>query len=63
MTKARENGASYVLSLLTGYMEPPVGKEMMEGLHYNPYFEGESFVVKIGEGQGVVGDYEFLIQF
>lgn len=42
MVKAREDGANYVYSLLTGYQEPPA--ELPEalrpgpGLHYNPYF-------------------------
>lgn len=40
MVKARHEGHDYIMSLLTGYMEPPAGKEMMEGLYYNPYFPG-----------------------
>lgn len=45
ITKAREGGAPYVYSLLTGYQEPPA--ELLEhfpdaapgpGLYYNPYF-------------------------
>jgi ubiquinol-cytochrome c reductase cytochrome c1 subunit len=40
MIKARHSGHDYVFALLTGYCEPPVGKEMMPGLHYNPYFSG-----------------------
>ena len=40
MVKARHNGTDYVFALLTGYCEPPAGKEMMPGLHYNPYFPG-----------------------
>ena len=38
--KARHGGADYVFSLLTGYKNPPVGVEIREGLHYNPYFQG-----------------------
>ena len=45
ITKAREGGAAYVYSLLTGYQEQPAEllKEFPtaktpEGLHYNPYF-------------------------
>lgn len=38
IVKARENGANYLYSLLTGYSEPPAGKTIPEGLHYNPYF-------------------------
>lgn len=40
MVKARHNGHDYVFALLTGYCEAPAGKEMMPGLHYNPYFPG-----------------------
>jgi ubiquinol-cytochrome c reductase cytochrome c1 subunit len=40
MVKARHNGVDYVFALLTGYCDPPAGKEMMPGLHYNPYFPG-----------------------
>ena len=41
ITKARANGANYLYSLLTGYVEAPADKEGLEGLHYNPYFPGE----------------------
>jgi len=36
--KARQDGANYLYSILTGYMEPPAGFKLMEGLNYNPYF-------------------------
>ena len=42
MTKAREGGAPYVYSLLTGYTDPPANlpeaNQPGPGLHYNPYF-------------------------
>jgi ubiquinol-cytochrome c reductase cytochrome c1 subunit len=45
ITKAREGGAAYVYSLLTGYQNQPAellkqvpGGEDPPGLHYNPYF-------------------------
>ena len=38
ITKARPDGANYVYSLLTGYSEAPEGFDVIEGLHYNPYF-------------------------
>ncbi|CAE7225370.1 unnamed protein product [Rhizoctonia solani] len=38
--KARHGGADYVYSLLTGYVDPPAGVEIREGLNYNPYFPG-----------------------
>lgn len=40
ITKARHNGSNYVFSLLTGFVEPPAGVEVREGLHFNPYFPG-----------------------
>lgn len=41
MTKARDGGADYVYSILTGYgEEPPADFELQPGLHYNPYFPG-----------------------
>jgi ubiquinol-cytochrome c reductase cytochrome c1 subunit len=45
ITKAREGGAAYIYSLLTGYREQPAelvqhfpAAKTPEGLHYNPYF-------------------------
>ncbi|MEW4467118.1 cytochrome c1 [Parasphingorhabdus sp. JC815] len=42
MTKAREGGAPYIYSLLTGYTDPPAALPEANrpgpGLHYNPYF-------------------------
>jgi ubiquinol-cytochrome c reductase cytochrome c1 subunit len=38
IVKAREGGANYVYSLLTGYEQAPAGVEVPQGLHYNPYF-------------------------
>jgi len=40
MTKARHGGADYVFALLTGYVDPPAGVEVREGMNYNPYFPG-----------------------
>lgn len=38
IVKAREDGANYVASLLTGYGEPPAGHETPQGLYFNRYF-------------------------
>jgi ubiquinol-cytochrome c reductase cytochrome c1 subunit len=38
MTKARHHGSQYVRSLLMGYVDPPAGFEVPEGLNYNKYF-------------------------
>ncbi|KAF8661284.1 hypothetical protein AX16_001383 [Volvariella volvacea WC 439] len=40
IVKARHGGADYIFSLLTGYMDPPAGVEVREGMNYNPYFPG-----------------------
>lgn len=45
IVKARENGANYLYSLLTGYQTPPADFHLMEGLHYNPYFEGKQIAM------------------
>lgn len=38
-TMYTENGPDYIYSLLTGYPEePPEGVQVLDGLHYNPYF-------------------------
>jgi ubiquinol-cytochrome c reductase cytochrome b/c1 subunit len=39
--KAREGGAHYVYSILTGFhLKPPAGFTVAAGKYYNPYFEG-----------------------
>ncbi|KAJ8522723.1 hypothetical protein ONZ45_g733 [Pleurotus djamor] len=38
--KARHGAADYVFSLLTGYIDPPAGVEIRDGMNYNPYFPG-----------------------
>jgi ubiquinol-cytochrome c reductase cytochrome c1 subunit len=39
--KAREGGADYVFSIVTGFHQtPPKGFKVTEGKYYNPYFEG-----------------------
>jgi ubiquinol-cytochrome c reductase cytochrome c1 subunit len=38
IVKAREGGADYIYSLLTGYKNPPADVEVPQGLYYNPYF-------------------------
>ncbi|PLW21807.1 hypothetical protein PCANC_03291 [Puccinia coronata f. sp. avenae] len=40
IVKARHGGADYIMSLITGYVDPPAGVEIREGLNYNPYFPG-----------------------
>jgi ubiquinol-cytochrome c reductase cytochrome c1 subunit len=45
MIKSRHYGVDYIFSLLTGYIEPPAGKIILPGLHYNPYFPGAAIAM------------------
>jgi len=38
--KAREDGANYIYSLLTGYAKPPADFQLGENMQYNPYYAG-----------------------
>jgi len=40
MVNAREGGANYVYGVLTGYVPPPDGFKVGEGLYYNKQFPG-----------------------
>ncbi|KAI7870659.1 cytochrome C1 family-domain-containing protein [Spinellus fusiger] len=57
MAVARHGGADYVFALLTGYMDPPGGVEVREGLNYNPYFPGGAIAMARVLFDGVV-EYE-----
>lgn len=41
----RHGGEDYIFSLLTGYCDAPAGVTVREGLHYNPYFPGQSIAM------------------
>lgn len=34
IVKARHGGADYIMALLTGYVDPPAGVQIREGLNY-----------------------------
>ena len=53
ITKARPNGTNYLFNLLLGYADPPEGKAMLPGLHYNPYFPGGAIAMakQLQDGQ------------
>jgi ubiquinol-cytochrome c reductase cytochrome c1 subunit len=57
MVKARHGGVDYIVALLTGYVEPPAGKAILPGLHYNPYFPGGAIAMAKQLVDGQV-DYE-----
>ncbi|KIY70772.1 hypothetical protein CYLTODRAFT_419448 [Cylindrobasidium torrendii FP15055 ss-10] len=40
IVKARHGASDYIFSLLTGYIDPPAGVEIREGMNYNPFFPG-----------------------
>jgi ubiquinol-cytochrome c reductase cytochrome c1 subunit len=40
ITKARVGGHDYVYSLLQGYVDPPAGVTVADGMYYNKYFPG-----------------------
>jgi ubiquinol-cytochrome c reductase cytochrome c1 subunit len=45
MAKARAGGADYLFALLTGYVDPPAGVTVMDGMHYNAYFPGHQIAM------------------
>ncbi|OLL24684.1 Cytochrome c1, heme protein, mitochondrial [Neolecta irregularis DAH-3] len=40
IVKARHGGCDYIFSILTGYVDPPVGVKLGDGLNFNLYFPG-----------------------
>ena len=40
IVNAREDGANYINSLLQGYVDPPAGVKVPDGLYYNKWFLG-----------------------
>jgi len=40
LAKARKDGPNYIYGLLTGYEDPPEGKELMQGQYWNKYMPG-----------------------
>ena len=53
MSKSRHGGPNYLFALLTGYVDPPEGKELAPGLYYNPYFSGAAIAMEkqLNDGQ------------
>jgi ubiquinol-cytochrome c reductase cytochrome c1 subunit len=45
MVKARKGGADYVHAILTGFVEPPAGFKMQDGMNYNEYFPGHQIAM------------------
>jgi len=57
IVKARHDGANYLFSLLTGYSEAPEDFELMNGLYYNPYFDGKQIAMP---APLIAGQLEFM---
>ena len=54
-TQYAQSGPDYIHALLTGYQEPPEGKEVPDGTYYNPYFiAGKSIAMAPPLSDGVV---------
>jgi ubiquinol-cytochrome c reductase cytochrome c1 subunit len=45
ITKAREGGPDYIYGILTGYVDPPAGFHLMDGMNYNKYFAGNQIAM------------------
>jgi ubiquinol-cytochrome c reductase cytochrome c1 subunit len=45
ITKARANGANYLHALLTGYVDPPPGFNLGEGMYYNAFYPGHQIAM------------------
>ena len=43
--KAREGGPDYVHGILTGYINPPAGFHLGDGMNYNEYFPGHQIAM------------------
>ena len=53
--RAREDGANYVYSLLTGFNQiPPKDMQIQENMHYNPYFPGMQISMAPPLSEGIV---------
>ncbi len=57
LAKAREDGATYIYGVLTGYKEAPEGVTMGAGQYYNKYMEGNKIAMAAPLSDGIV-EYE-----
>lgn len=58
IAKARKGGADYIHAILTGYEEPPAGKELLPGQNWNRYMPGNVIAMPppLMAGQVAYGD-------
>jgi len=45
VTQYQEQGVDYIVALLNGYVEPPKGVKVEDGLYYNAYFPGNKIAM------------------
>ncbi len=45
IVKARKGGADYINAIMTGFVEPPAGFKMQNGMNYNEYFPGHQIAM------------------
>lgn len=45
MVEARVGGPNYLYAILTGYVAPPAGTDVMDGMNYNKYFPGHQIAM------------------
>ena len=57
ITKARKYGADYIYNLLLGYVEPPKGMEVGNGMYYNKWMPGNQIAMAAPITDGSV-DYD-----
>ena len=67
ITKARVGGANYVYWLLKGYEDPPKGKTLLSGQHWNKYMPGHVIAMAAPLSDGMIayedGTQETLSQY
>ena len=54
VVKGRKGGPDYIFALLTGFENPPAGKHIPDGMHYNPYFPGSQIAMAPPLSDGIV---------
>ena len=54
MAKARVGGPDYIHAIMTGYVDPPAGFKLQDGMNYNEYFPGHQIAMPAPLSDGVV---------
>jgi len=54
IAKARVGGPDYIYALMTGYVDPPAGFKLQDGMNYNEYFPGHQIAMPAPLADGAV---------